>query len=137
MRVVGWARTFEEGVWLKVKRDQTTLEEFSAGDWIGRLADALPRLDEVQQSFLKEHWQRNPRVYQVPGALDDKLVEFPLDDLRDLYAMACRSHAFGDQAYYAPLRVALDPVRHLLMSHPTLAVGQGRLSAGTTSISMS
>ena len=115
------ARTFEEGGWLKVKRERTNSEEFSARDWIGRLADALPRLDEVQQSFLQEYWQRNPSVHIVSGGLDGKLVEFPLDDLRDLYAMASHSHAFGEREYYAPLCAALDPVRHLLMSHPTLA----------------
>lgn len=103
------------------------MEEFSAGHWIRRLAGALPRLDEVQQSFLKEHWQRNLHAYQGPGALDNELVDFPLDDLRDLYAMACRRHIFGEQAYCAPLRAALDPVRHLLMSHPTLAVGTGSI----------
>ena len=86
-----------------MKRDQTTLEEFSAGDWIGRLADALPRLDEAQQSFLQEYWERNPRVHNVSSGRDGALVEFPLDDLRDLYAMACHSHASGEQEYYAPL----------------------------------
>ena len=90
-------RIFEEGVLRKVKRDQTTLEEFSAGDWIGRLADALPRLDEAQRSFLQEYWERNPRVHNVSGGLDGTLVEFPLDDLRDLYAMASRSQAFGER----------------------------------------
>ena len=115
------ARTFEEGGLLKVKRERTNSEEFSAGDWISRLADALPRLDEVQQSFLQEYWERNPSVHIVSGGLDSKLVEFPLDDLRDLYAMASHSHAFGEREYFAPLCAALDPVRHLLMSHPTLA----------------
>ena len=115
------ARTFEEGGLLKVKRERTNSEEFSAGDWISRLADALPRLDEVQQSFLQEYWQRHPSAHIVSGGLDSKLVEFPLGDLRDLYAMASHSHAFGEREYYAPLCAALDPVRHLLMLHPTLA----------------
>lgn len=108
-----------------MKRDHTTLKEFSAGDWIDGLTDALPRLEEVQQSFLKEYWQRNLHVHHVAGGLDSKLVEFPLDDLRDLYAMAGRSHNSGEQSYFAPLRAVLEPVRQLLMSHPTLAGGTG------------
>ena len=108
-----------------MEQDQPNSQEFSAGDWIGHLADVLPRLDEVQQSFLKEYWQRNPSIHVVSGGLDSKLVEFPLDDLRDLYAMASRSHTFGEREYYAPLCAVLDPVRHLLMSHPTLAAGIG------------
>ena len=112
---------FEEGAWLKVKQDQTTREEFSAGDWIGRLADALPRLNEEQESFLREYRQRNHHVYRVSGGLAGEPVELLLDDLRDLYAMACRSHAVGEQDYCAPLCTVLDPVRRLLMSHPTLA----------------
>ena len=79
-------RTFTESVLLIVKRDQTTWEEFSSGDWIGRLADVLPHLEEAQQSFLQEYWERNPCVHHV--GLDGQRVEYPLDDLCDLYAMA-------------------------------------------------
>ena len=106
-----------------MKRDQTNAAEFSPADWIRRLADALPRLDDVQQSFLQEYWQRNPTVHRVGP--DGKRLEYPLDDLRDLYAMASHGHVVGEQAYYAPLCAVLDPVRHLLMSHPTLAGGIG------------
>lgn len=102
-----------------MKRDQTNAGEFSAADWIARLADALPRLDDVQQSFLQDYWQRNPTVHHVGP--DGKRVEYPLDDLRDLYAMASHGHVFGEREYYATLCAALDPVRHILMSHPTLS----------------
>ena len=95
-------------------------EEFEAGVWIERLARALPGLSKAQGPFLKEFWQHNPRHVVVDG-WDE--TPFPLDDLRMLYAEA--GHGFGESEYYAPLRAAMDPVRTVLRSHPTLwrAVG--------------
>ena len=47
---------------------------------------------------------------------------FPLDDLRDpLFHRAHHSHTFGEDKYYTALCAVLDPVRHILRSHPTLA----------------
>lgn len=112
---------FEKGGLFEVKREDASIGEFSAEDWIGRLSEALPRLDEVQQPFLREYWERNPSVHIVSGGPDAKLAEYPLDDLRDLYAMARHGHVFGEREYYAPLCAALDPARHIVMSHPTLA----------------
>ena len=95
-------------------------EEFEAGVWIERLARALPGLSKAQGPFLKEFWQHNPRHVVVDGRDE---TPFPLDDLRMLYAQA--SHRLGESEYYAPLRAAMDPVRTVLRSHPTLwrAVG--------------
>ena len=95
-------------------------EEFEAGGWIERLARVLAGLSKTQGPFLKEYCQHNPRHVGVDGRDE---TPFPLDDLRMLYAQA--SHGFGKSEYYAPLRAAMDPVRTLLRSHPTLwrAVG--------------
>lgn len=96
-------------------------EEFNWGDWIERLARALPGLSEAQGPFLKAYWQHIPRKQVVVNGRD--VTPFPLDDLRMLYAKA--RHGFGESEYYSPLREAMDPVRTLLRSHPTLwrAVG--------------
>ncbi len=48
------------------------------------------------------------------------MTPFPLDDLRMVYARARYSRRFGEEAQYAPLRQLLDPVRHALLTHPTL-----------------
>ena len=34
-----------------------TAEEFPAGDWIDRLAGALPGLAEAQKPHLREYWE--------------------------------------------------------------------------------
>ena len=91
-------------------------EEFQAGAWIERLARALSGLSKAQGPFLKEFWQHNPRVNVVVNGRDE--TPFPLDDLRMLYAHA--AHGFGEHAFYAPLRAAIDPVRSVLRSHPVL-----------------
>ena len=103
-----------------------TIEEFEAGDWIDRLARALPGLAEVQEPYLEEYRKQNPRVHSVVGDGDGNQPAFPLNDLRDLYARARHSHVFGQQEYYARLLTVLNPVRYILYSHPTLApvVGQ-------------
>ncbi len=98
-----------------------TSEEFAAGDWIDRLAQALRDLSGAQEPYLQEYCRQNPRVHVSRGRRDGDAPAFPLDDLRDLYAMARHSNVFGEEEYYAPLRAVLDPVRHILRSHPTLA----------------
>lgn len=103
-----------------------TIAEFAAGDWIDRLARALPGLAEAQEPYLQEYRQQHPRVYGAGGDRDGTQPAFPLNDLCALYAIARHSHIFGAQEHYAPLLAMLDPVRYLLYSHPTLApvVGQ-------------
>ena len=98
-------------------------EEFDAGNWVERLARALPGLSEVQEPFLQEYWERNPRERVVIDGRDE--TPSPLDDLRMLYARARHAGIFGEHTYYAPLRTAMDPVRTILRSHPVVwrAVG--------------
>ena len=97
-----------------------TAEEFSTDEWIDRLARALPGLAEAQKPYLHRYQEHNPRVHFKLGGRDGNRPAFPMDDLRDLYAMARHSHAFGEDKYYTALCAVLDPVRHILRSHPTL-----------------
>ena len=93
-------------------------EELEAGARIERLARALPGLSKAQGPFLKEFRQHNRRKQVIINGRDE--TPYPLDDLRMLYAEA--RYAFGESDYYAPLRAAMDPVRTVLRSHPTLWV---------------
>ena len=98
-----------------------TAEEFSAGDWIDRLAQALPDLAEEQKPYLLEYRKHDPRVhFELRGQGDNSSV-FRLDDLRDLYAVAFNSYDFGEEKHYAALNAVLNPVRGILRSHSTLA----------------
>ena len=98
-----------------------TAGEFSTDEWIDRLARALPGLAETQKPYLRRYQEQNPRVHFKSGRRDGNLPAFPLDDLRMLYARARHSHTFGEEKYYTVLCAVLDPVRHILRSHPTLA----------------
>ncbi len=89
-------------------------------DWVDRLAQVLPKLAKVQEPFLREYWEQNAGVRVVYDRRSGKPV-FPLDDLRDLYAIARHSNELGARKHYAPLLRALDPARHILLSHPVLA----------------
>ncbi len=91
---------------------------FDAGDWMERVAAALCTLSRAQEPFLHPYWQHNPREQLIVDGRDE--TPFPLDDLRMVYAEARYSQRFGREAEYAPLRALLDPVRHALLSHPTL-----------------
>ena len=95
-----------------------TSGEFAAGDWIDRLAGALGKLAGAQDPFLQKYWEDHPRVHVVDNG---KPPPFPLDDLRCLYAQVRYSRRWGNEEHYAPLRAVLDPARHALLSHPTLA----------------
>ena len=95
-----------------------TSEEFEAGGWIERLARALSELSEAQEPFLQDHWRHNLRERVVVDGRDE--TPFPLDDLRMIYVLARHGGMCGEHGYYAPLRVAMDPVRGILRAHPVL-----------------
>ena len=95
--------------------------EFGAEDWIEGLARALGKLSAAQEPYLQEYYRQHPRVHDVSEEPGNNTPAFPLDDVRDLYAMAHHSHVFGEEEYYAPLCAVLDPARNILRSHPMLA----------------
>ncbi len=92
--------------------------EFDADKWIDRLAAALPVLAKAQEPYLQDYWRHNPRTHVIVDGRDE--TPFPLDDVRMVYFSARYSRRFGEEAHYAPLRTALDTVRHSLVGHPTL-----------------
>ena len=100
-------------------------EGFVAGDWIERLAQLLPPLTQVLEPYLQDDWQDFPRTRRIVDGRD--VTPFPLDDVRILYQRLRDSWRFGEEAYFAPLRAALDPVRHALLAHPALARAVGRI----------
>ena len=55
-----------------------SLEEFSTGDWIDRLARALPGLAEAQEPYLGEFWEWNPRVHVALGGRDGTATSIPI-----------------------------------------------------------
>ena len=96
-------------------------EEFSPGDWIDRLARALPRLAEAQEPYLSGYRELRVFLPAVPGVDGGGFPAVHVGELGDLYARARHSHLFGEEARYAALNAALDPVRHILLRHPTIA----------------
>ena len=89
-------------------------------DWIDRLARALGHLAKVQAPYLQKYWDQNPRVHVVSVGRDGERLTFPLDDLRNLYAIARDSKVISDQEHFGSLCTVLDPVRYILLSHPAL-----------------
>ena len=90
---------------------------FAAGDWIERLAHLLPALAQAQEPYLREYQESYGRAIVLR---DGEPPPFPLEDLRLLYDEVRNCRPWGLDAHYAPLRAALDPVRHALLAHPTL-----------------
>ena len=91
--------------------------QFDSAAWIERLAQLLPPLAQAQEPFLREYQERYARVIDVR---DGRPPPFPLEDLCLLYDEVRNDRLWGMEAHYAPLRAALDPVRHALLRHPTL-----------------
>ena len=96
-------------------------EEFSPGDWIGRLAGALPALAEAQEPYLPGYREIRAFLPTLPGMEDGGSPAVRVDELGELYVRARHSHLLGEEARYAALNAALDPVRHILLRHPTIA----------------
>ncbi len=87
-------------------------EGFAVGAWIERLAELLPPLARVQESFLREDQERYGRVIELRHGGPPR---FPLDELRLLYDQIRDSRPWGLETHYAPLRAVLNPVRHALL----------------------
>ena len=102
-------------------------EGFVAENWIDKLAPALAELAKVQKPYLQDCNREWPGSFLIYGGRDIEAQAFPLDEVRILYARARMAHSFGEEEHYAPLCKALDPVRHLLISHPTLERVFGRI----------
>ena len=94
-----------------------TSAKFDRHAWIGRLAQSLPALAQAQESFLREFQERHGCVIDLR---DGRPPPFPLEDLRLLYGEVRNARFRGMEGHYAPLRAALDPVRHALLCHPAL-----------------
>ena len=97
------------------------VEKFSARDWIDRLAGALPGLAAAQEPYLSGYREIRAFLPVIPGVDDGGSPAVRVEELGELYARARHSHLLGEEARYAALNAALDPVRHILLRHPTIA----------------
>ena len=96
-------------------------EEFVAGDWIGRLAEALARLAGAQERHVLGYPGFRLRAYYASGKGSGRPPAVSVDELRDLYARARGSEATGDDEKFRSLRMALDEIRSVLRKHPAWA----------------
>ena len=96
-------------------------DEFSAGDWIDRLAAALPRLAEAQKPYLVHHPHFRRQALGLLVGWDQNVEAFPLDDLRILYQQARHLEGRAEEGDFEPLLAELNPVRHIVNAHPTVA----------------
>ena len=98
-----------------------TTGEFTAEDWIERLAGALAELVETQKRYPDElDQQRQQRVRSESKLFRRSAFDDPAADLRTFYGHAARAgRSFADR--YAPLRAALAEVQRILAAHPAWA----------------
>ncbi|MEP0963752.1 MAG: hypothetical protein ABJG75_18315 [Roseobacter sp.] len=97
---------------------------YSLNSWCARLAPSLGHLAKVQEPFLDAYWQASSYPPRMSFNGKDE-TPFPKDDLAHLYDLARSAPRSIEKKYYKPLREALDPVRGILRSHPTLARALG------------
>ena len=97
---------------------QMIWNSFDIESWIDRVAEALGSLARELPPYLEAYWQDYPREYIIENGRDE--TPFPLGDLRMVFAKVRHSRIHLREASFAPLRSALDPARHALLSHPML-----------------
>ena len=98
-----------------------TKAEYSADEWIDRLASALRILTKEQQPWLQKYYEETPYVTVMSEGSNVISSESLLDHLRRIYATARHGGKIsGEKEHYSAVRKLLDPVRHILRSHPTL-----------------
>ena len=96
-------------------------EEFSLGDWIDRLDRALSGLAEAQEPDFSGYREFRTFLPAIPGVEDGGSRGVGVKELGELYARARYSQLRCEEAWYEALNAALDPVRHILLRHPTIA----------------
>ena len=95
--------------------------EYSADDWIDRLASTLRRLVKEQEPWLQKYYEETPYVHVMSEGSNEISSESLLGHFRDIYATARHGgKIFGEKEHYTALRKLLDPARHILRSHPTI-----------------
>ena len=95
-----------------------TETEYSADDWIDRLASALRMLAKEQEPWLKKYYDETPYVHVMSEGSNGISSDSLLDHLRDIYAIArLGGKTFGEKEHYSALRKLLDPARHILRSY--------------------
>ena len=107
---------------------------FAAGDWIDRLAGALPELAEAQERYLSGYREIRLLSHLAPGVHANGPPEFPLGDVRELYARARHSHMLGEREHYRGALRGAGPGAAHSDGAPDARAGRGpRSSGGTTS----
>ena len=98
-----------------------TETEYSADDWIDRLASTLRRLAKEQEPWLNKFHDEIPFVHVMSEGSNGISSDSLLDHLRRVYTIARHGgKIFGEKEHYTALRKLLDPARHILRSHPTI-----------------
>lgn len=98
-----------------------TETEYSADDWTARLSSALRILFKEQEPWLTYYYEETPYVHVMSEGSNVISPDSLLDHLRGIYATArLGGKVSGEKEHYAALRKLLDPVRHILRSHPAL-----------------
>lgn len=101
-----------------------TTVEFTARDWIERLALALDDLATTQDHYYRDEldellWQQLQRQKHVRSALFRRIVsDAPSDYLQNFYFRASEIESRLLARRYGPLRPALDAVQSILATHP-------------------
>ena len=95
--------------------------EFSTGDWIDRLALALPKLAEAQKPYLIHYPSFRLRAFAPLTGSNTSEDAFPLDDLRMLYQQARHFEGTVEEKDFEALLAELNPVWHIVNAHPTVA----------------
>ena len=95
-------------------------ESFVVEDWLDQLVLALVELAKVQKPYLQNYYRGCLGLPHGYGERDNEEQAFMLNEARVLYARSRIAHIYGQEEHFAPLGKALDSVRHVLISHPTL-----------------
>ena len=98
-----------------------TEAEYSADNWIDRLASTLRILFKEQEPWLKYYYEETPYVTVMSEGSNVISPDSLLEHLRGIYATARHGgKVSGEKEHYSALRKLLDPARHILRSHPAL-----------------
>jgi hypothetical protein len=100
-----------------------TASKDEPSDWIKRLADALTNLNVAQVPFLEWYFSASGYTRVLRNGVDE--TPYPRDAIYKLYNDAMLERRLKNTDKFKDLKVALDPVRGVLRSHPTLSKALG------------
>ncbi len=99
------------------------IKDFDQTDWTKRLSSSLSHLEQAQRPFLDWYFSASGYTRIIRNGRDE--TPYPGEAIQKLYGDALFEARYKNTENFKKLKAAIDPVRGVLLDHPTLSTALG------------